>query len=151
LFRGVNPLTLDAKGRIAIPARYREELINSCNGRVVVTLGWQCCLLLYPLPQWIDVERKLNNLPSLDEQSESLKHLLMGFANDRELDGQSRILVPPVLRAKVGLTKQVVLVGQGNKFEIWDGQTWEANCERWLVAINNRENDLSSELVSLSL
>lgn len=132
MFRGVTNLTLDAKGRMAIPSRYRDRLLETCGGRLIITVDWDGCLLVYPLPEWELIERALMARPNMDKQVRRLQRLLMGHATECEFDGQGRILLPPPLREFAGLDKRVVLVGQGNKFELWDEDKWIEQREVWL-------------------
>jgi MraZ protein len=150
LFRGVNQLSLDAKGRMAMPSRYRDRLAECCEGQMVITVDPDHCLLLYPLPEWEEIERKLVRLPSLNKQARRLQRLLIGHATEVELDGNGRILLPPPLREFAGLDKHVVLTGQGNKFELWDERLWNERRETWL-AEQEEEGGLPPELESLSL
>lgn len=129
MFRGLSPLALDGKGRLAIPTRYRELLVQRCGGHLIVTLDPSGCLLLYPFPEWEPIERRLNALPSFDPLSRHMQRILVGSATDLELDGAGRILLPAPLREKARLDKDVVLVGQGNKFEIWNDQAWQAQLD----------------------
>lgn len=134
MFRGVHAIALDAKGRFMIPARFREELQENCEGCLVVTVDHQDpCLLLYPRPEWEAIERKLAALPTLHRQSRFLQRMLIGHAHDCELDGQGRVLLPDPLRQFARLEKQIVLLGQGKKFEIWDEATWNNKREEWLA------------------
>jgi len=132
LLRGLSKLALDTKGRVAIPARYREYLRDLCGGRIVVTIDPDRCLLIYPLSEWLEVEKNLVALPSNDQRSRVLKRTLIGHAEECELDGQGRILLSAPLRDWAGLTKRVVLTGQGNKFELWDESCWDAQREAWV-------------------
>lgn len=150
MFRGVTNLNLDAKGRIAMPARYRDRLMESCGGRLVVTVDRDGCLLIYPLPEWERIEQALMARPNMDKQVRRLQRLLLGHATECDLDGQGRILVPPPLREFAGLDKRAVLVGQGNKFELWDEERWSAQCNAWLEEEED-EAGLSAALESLSL
>ena len=150
MFRGVSPLQLDSKGRLAIPARYREALARRCSGQMVITVDRDHCLLLYPLPEWEEIERKLVRLPSFNKQARRLQRLLMGHATECELDGVGRILVPPPLRDFAGLNKAVVLIGQGNKFELWSEEAWTARRAEWL-AQEDDDGELPADLESLSL
>ena len=150
MFRGVNSLTLDSKGRLAIPTRYRDTLTRVCNGQLVLTVDRDHCLLLYPLPEWEEIEHKLVKLPSFNAQVRRLQRLLIGHATECELDGSGRILLPPLLREFAGLQKAVVLIGQGNKFEVWDEGAWNARRAEWLAAGQESEA-LPAELGSLSL
>lgn len=124
VFRGVNPLSLDNKGRMAMPAKYRDSLQESCAGQLVVTIDPDRCLLIFPLPVWEEIEPRLAQLPSTHKQARALKRLLLGYAEDCPMDGSGRILLPAPLRSFAHMDKRVVLVGQGNRFELWDEQSW---------------------------
>lgn len=150
MFRGVNALNLDNKGRLAIPTRYRDELARLANSRMVITVDRDHSLLLYPLPEWEEIERKLVKLPSFNVQARRLQRLLIGHATEVELDGNGRILLPPLLREFASLDKAVVMIGQGNKFEIWDEAKWNTRRAEWLTAAE-AEGELPDELGSLSL
>lgn len=152
MFRGVNNVTLDAKGRLSIPTRYRAKLQGICDGQLVVTVDRDHCLLLYPLHIWEEIERKLIKLPTLNRQARRLQRLLIGHASECELDSQGRVLLPPPLREFAELDKHVVLIGQGNKFEIWNEDTWSSNREQWFEEeISEEIGELSPELGTLSL
>lgn len=130
MFRGLSPIALDGKGRLAIPTKYREVLMERCGGRLVVTLDPHSgCLLLYPFPEWEPIERKLNALPSFNATSRKLARILVGTASDLEMDSSGRILLPAPLRERAHLDKEAVLVGQGNKFEIWSAADWESQID----------------------
>jgi MraZ protein len=98
VFRGANKVTLDSKGRMVMPTRYRERLQERCQGRLVITIDRDQCLLIYPLPDWEEIERKLMRLPTLNEQARRLQRLMVGHAADVDLDGHGRVLLPPKLR-----------------------------------------------------
>lgn len=150
MFRGLNAVNLDAKGRLAIPTRYRADLKELCENQLVVTRGLENCLLLYPYPEWEDVENKLVKLPSLDRKVKILQRLLIGHATESEMDGQGRLLLPDKLREFAGLTKRIALVGQLNKFEIWDEEVWHASSESWNEKISMEDlGELSPELASV--
>jgi MraZ protein len=152
LFRGVSSINLDDKGRLAIPTRYRSELQDCCDNQLVVTVGLDQCLLIYPLPEFEEIERKLVKLPSLNKQAKRLQRLLIGHATECELDGQGRFLIPEPLRRFAGLEKRVALIGQGNKFEIWDEDLWNSSRDEWIEEERTQDSeDLSPELGSLSL
>jgi len=146
-------LNLDAKGRLAIPVRYRKDLVGSENASVVVTANpYERCLWLYPRDEWQEVARKVIALPDLKKQSKSLKRLLLGYASELELDGQGRILLGAALREYAGMDKPVALIGQGNKFEIWAEEAWLATRDDCLESVMpGDEADLSEELANLSL
>jgi MraZ protein len=151
VFRGVTILNLDAKGRMAIPTRYRERISALGEGQLVVTLDMNDpCLLIYPTPEWEDIERKLVKLPSLNKQAARIKRILLGHASEVDLDSHGRILLPPALRELVNLEKKVILLGQGNKFEVWDEQTWNDRRDQMLDETGMDEG-LSGDLESLSL
>ncbi len=150
MFRGANKLTLDAKGRLVMPTRYRERLQERCGGKLVVTVDKDQCLLLYPLPDWEEIERKLMRLPTLNPQARRLQRLMVGHATDLELDGHGRLLLPPKLREFAMLTRDAMLVGQGMRFELWDEGRWNERREEWLAGEESAA-DLPAELESLSL
>lgn len=150
MFRGVHTLNLDAKGRLAIPTRYRDPLQQQGDGSLVVTVDPDHCLLLYPLPEWVEIERKLMRLPTLNPHVRRLQRLLVGHATECEIDGSGRILLPPPLREFAQLDKRVVLVGQGNKFELWEESTWNERREGWLAeGLGDMELDSGLESISL--
>ena len=136
MFRGANVISLDAKGRLTMPSRYRDEFMARCAGLLVVTIDTiDSCLCVYPLDEWELIEAKLRELPSLREENRRLQRLLIGNAVDLELDGSGRFLVPPRLREYAGLDKRAMLVGQLNKFQLWDEDAWNALADADLAAI----------------
>lgn len=152
MFRGVAELNLDAKGRMTMPTRYRERLNERCAGRMIVTIDTdERCLLLYPLPEWENIERKLDALPSFNAQARRVQRLLMGHATDTDMDNNGRLLLPPPLRQYAGLDKHVVLIGQGKKFELWDAAVWNERRDDWLAEETVGDEPLPAELQSLSL
>jgi len=150
MFRGANKVTLDAKGRMVMPTRYRDRLLERSQGRIVITVDRDQCLLLYPLPDWEEIERKLMRLPTLNEQARRLQRLMVGYASDVELDGHGRVLLPPKLREFAHLDRNAVLIGQGSRFELWDEKRWDESRDQWLQAEETAEL-LPPELGSLSL
>jgi MraZ protein len=136
---------------MAMPSKYRERLLAQCDGQMVVTVDRSdACLLLYPLPEWEDIERKLVRLGNLNPQARRLQRLLIGHATEVELDANGRILIPPPLREFANLDKRVALTGQGNKFEIWDETTWTEQRDTWITS-DDEQAELSADLESLSL
>ena len=133
-----------------MPVRYRQRLADSCEGRLVITVDRDHCLLLYPLPEWEEIERKLVKLPSFNKQARRLQRLLIGHATEVDLDGAGRLLLPPPLREFASLDKAIVLIGQGNKFELWDEALWNERRDGWLAEDDDLE-ELPAELESLSL
>ena len=126
LFRGVTELALDAKGRFAVPARHRDAIAAASGSRLVLTADPSRCLLLYPLAAWEPIQARLMALSSFDERLRGLQRLIVGHADDVEIDAAGRILVPPALRRYASRDKRVVLVGQGRKFELWNDAAWAA-------------------------
>lgn len=125
MFRGISNLSLDAKGRFAVPTRYREPLAAQCEGNLIITVSADDpCLAIYPLPVWLDIERQLDALPGTNRKATRIKRLLIGHATEVSLDASGRLLVPTELRAYASLDKGAVLVGQGKKFELWDEEAW---------------------------
>ncbi len=132
-FRGVSNLSLDAKGRIVLPARYRERLAEFCHSQLVVTIDTdQPCLLIYPLPEWELIEEKIEALPSFNPTTRRIQRLLIGHATEVEVDANGRMLLSNPLRDYAQLGKKVVLIGQGKKFELWDETLWNERMESWL-------------------
>ncbi len=150
LFRGINPLSLDNKGRLSVPVRYRQQLLNTAEGELILTVDFDRCLLLYPLSVWVDVEQKLIQLSSTHPRARALKRLLLGHAEECSMDASGRILLPAPLREFARLDKRVVLVGQGNKFEIWDEQAWHVWRETLLAGGGDEDSEPLPDLDSLA-
>lgn len=150
MFRGVNPLTVDAKGRLAIPMKYRDQLRADCGGRMVVTVDVSRCLLIYTLPEWEEIERRLMRLPTLNRKVRRLQGVLIGHATELDLDGHGRVLLPAVLREIASIDRKAMLIGQGNKFELWDEQAWADRRENWLAEDDDDDADLDGELGNLA-
>ena len=129
VFQGANQVNLDAKGRMAVPARVREPLTQGGTVKLVLTAHPEGCLLLYPEPAWEPIRARVMAFPSLDRQLNLWKRLLIGFAQECEPDGAGRLLIPPELRDFAHITRQVMFVGQGTHFEIWDLEQWNAQLE----------------------
>ena len=151
MFRGVNTINLDAKGRMAMPARYRDLLADKYAGRLVATVDFAGkCLLLYPIDEWEVIQQKVESLSSFDEASRRVQRMLIGHAHDLEMDGSGRILLPQILRGRAALDKHVALVGQGMKFEIWNEDTWNAQADSWFSG-ESGQTELPPALLSLSI
>ncbi|CAG0974796.1 Transcriptional regulator MraZ [Methylophilaceae bacterium] len=148
MFRGATSLNLDAKGRLAVPSRHRDALQTQCAGNLVLTAHPHRCLLLYPQPAWEPIQSKVMALSSFDRQSSALQRLLVGYAEDLELDSAGRLLVSPALREFAGLEKQAMLVGQGSHFELWNIEAWRAQLER---VMSGDDMSLPNELEGFSL
>ena len=149
MFKGGSTVNLDAKGRLALPTRYREDLITRCEGRVVLTVHDDRCLLLYALPDWDEIERKLVRLPNQNKRTRTLQRMVLGHATEIEMDKSGRILIPPRLREFASLEKRVVLAGLGNKFELWNDEAWDKRCSEWIS--DDGDDDLPDSLESLTL
>ena len=150
MFRGATKITLDDKGRMVMPTRYRASIQERAESKLVVTVDRDQCLLIYPLPDWEQTERKLMSLPSLHAQARRLQRLMVGHATDVELDGHGRVLLPPELREFAGLARYGMLIGQGNRFELWDETRWNERRSFWLKS-EEAATDLPSLLDSLAL
>ncbi len=151
VFRGLNPINLDAKGRMAVPARYRPK-IEEARGQMIVTIDTEDeCLLLYPLPRWEEIEKQIQALPSFNKSARRIQRLLIGHATEVELDGSGRILLPAPLREYASMKKEIVLVGQGPKLEVWSKANWEAGRDEWINTESEDSVHLPPELQSLSL
>lgn len=151
MFRGVSELSLDNKGRIAIPARYRDQLLLRSQGHCVITIDTdECCLLIYPLSEWEKIEQQIEALPSFDKRVRRVQRLLIGHATDSVIDNHGRMLIPPPLRDFAKLQKDVVLIGQGRKFELWNENTWR-NCRAQWLQEDIKDEQLPASLLSISL
>ena len=147
MFRSHHQISLDAKGRLVIPARYRDLLKEHCNGQLVITIDIQdACLRIYPLPVWEELEAQLERLPSTNPGVRRIQRLVLGYASDVEMDNSGRVLVPPALRQDAGLEKELVLVGQGKKLELWSEEKWN-NCLHEAVS---GTYELPEEIASIS-
>ncbi|ALZ97920.1 MULTISPECIES: division/cell wall cluster transcriptional repressor MraZ [Enterobacteriaceae] len=152
MFRGATLVNLDSKGRLSVPTRYRDQLNESASGQMVCTIDINhACLLLYPLPEWEIIEQKLSRLSSMNPQERRVQRLLLGHASECQMDSAGRLLIAPVLRQHAGLTKEVMLVGQFNKFELWDETTWYQRVKEDIDAEQSDSATLSERLQDLSL
>ena len=148
MFRGASKITLDGTGRMAIPTRYRDEIVSRSAGSLVATIDRDPCLLLYPLPDWEEMERRLMRLPGNKPAVRAYQRRIVGHAADMDMDSHGRILISKELREFAGLEKQVMLIGQGNKFELWDESKWS----QWMDESGNDDGlELPPELESLPL
>ena len=151
MFRGSDEVNMDAKGRMPIPARYRDDLLSEYNGNLVATISLtDTCLFIYPRPEWEELEAKIASMPTLNKSARSMQHLLIGSARDLELDGSGRVLMPKLLRDHAELGKGVTLVGQSHRLELWDTDNWNANRKALLDELANGL-EIPEDFQSLSL
>lgn len=130
MFQGAAQFNLDGKGRLTIPARYRDMLLAHCAGQLVLTADADGCLLIYPQPEWQPIREKLMQLSAFNPKTRALQRFLVGHAEDVVMDAAGRVLISSTLRDYAKLDKRVMLVGQGNKFELWDETRWQAQYEK---------------------
>lgn len=148
---GKHALAIDAKGRVAMPSRYRASLETLSENQLVVTVDTQDrCLLIYPLPEWEVVQEKISALSSFNKAARRIQRLLIGHATDVELDGAGRFLISAPLRDYAQLDKKVVLLGQGRKFELWSEELWDQTCEEY-IAVAGTDEAMTAELEQISL
>ncbi|NLS43700.1 transcriptional regulator MraZ [BEV proteobacterium] len=152
MFHGTTLINLDSKGRLAVPTRYRETLSETSQGQMVCTIDLhQPCMLLYPLPEWEIIEQKLSRLSSMNPAERRVQRLLLGHASECQMDNAGRLLIASTLRQHASLTKEVMLVGQFNKFELWDEQAWYQQVKDGIDAEQSSDAPLSDRLQDLSL
>ncbi len=151
VFRGSNEINMDTKGRMAIPARYRDALMSEFDGSLVATISiTDTCLFIYPRPEWEEMEVKIARMSTFNKDTRRLQHLLIGNARDLDLDGSGRVLIPQELREYAKLDKKVTLVGQSHRLELWDTESWNSNRKAWLDEVASGL-DIPEDIQSLSL
>ena len=154
-FRGVSACNVDAKGRFAMPTKYRESFHETSSSKCVITIDTEDdCLLLYPLPVWEEIEASLQSLPSLNRKVRRIQRLLIGHASEVEIDAQGRVLLPTILRQFAHVNKKVMMVGQGKKFELWSEENWLGACKTWLEqgkTMQKEGEEIPDELSSISV
>ncbi len=126
MFRGSYEHTVDSKGRVSVPSKFREIIADRYEGRLVLAMDYDRCLTVYPLEEWEKLEEKIRNLPTMKKEVKDFMRFLLASATECELDKQGRVLITPVHRQHAGITKNVTLVGIIDKIEIWDSKAWEA-------------------------
>ena len=152
MFRGITNLSVDTKGRLAIPSRYRNSIIDASNRQIIVTVDHtDHCLLIYPMQDWINIEEQLMKLSNMNRRSRNVQRLLLGHAFECELDNQGRIRIAAPLREYAGLEKKVVLVGQLNKFELWNADTWQTERDAWITEAQSDDMEMDDALSQVSL
>jgi MraZ protein len=151
VFRGLSAVNLDVKGRLAIPMKYRQLLVDLCAGRLVATIDTEeRCLLIYPIDEWEVIQAKIEALPSFNPSARRIQRLLIGHATDIELDANGRILLSQPLREYAQLDKETILLGQGKKLELWSKDLWDSRRDDYIAEVNAPEV-LPDELLNLSL
>ena len=123
-FLGQHIYSLDNKGRVSIPAEFREVLADRYDDKVVLMKNYDRCLLAYPVEEWRKLDEKIRALPASDPNVIKYLRIYYSSAKVCELDGQGRILIPPTLKTYAGLSREVVIIGLSNRMELWDLQTW---------------------------
>ncbi len=132
---------------MAIPAKVRDTLASVCEGRLVVTAHTEeRCLLVYPEPQWLDLQPKIEALPNIHRKARRMQRLLLGYATPLELDGNGRVLLPQTLRDYASLEKKLMLIGQGKKLELWSESGWRQELDT-----GDDDESMPEEMLSLSL
>lgn len=129
VFQGASAISLDAKGRLAVPMRYRDSIAAQGEGRIVLTAHPHRCLLLYPRPAWDPIAEKIMALPGFDPNVAAMQQLLVGHADELEMDSAGRILISPTLRRLSGIGREVMMFGQGTHFKLWNPEAWEKQFE----------------------
>lgn len=124
MFQGASSLNLDAKGRLSVPTRHRDVLITIASGQLTMTKHPHGCLMIFPRPEW---EKFRDRIAALPMSAQWWKRIFLGNAMDVDMDATGRALVSPELRAAAGLTRDAVLLGMGNHFELWDKATYDAH------------------------
>ncbi|WP_276895436.1 division/cell wall cluster transcriptional repressor MraZ [Frischella perrara] len=148
MFSGATSVSLDSKGRLAIPTRYREKMLEG----MVCTIGLHDpCLMLYPMEEWVLIEQKLAKLSTMNEVERRIVRLLLGHASECVMDNSGRILIVNSLRQYAQLDKNIMFVGQSNKFEIWDEAKWHQQIEDDIAIISNDFTNLSENLKNLTI
>jgi len=126
MFRGSFEHSVDAKGRVSVPSRFREIIMDRYEGKLVLTRDLDNCVMAYPLEEWERIEEKFRALPQSKQEVKDYARIIFASASDCELDRQGRILIPPALRDSAKISRSVVIVGIINKIEIWDRSAWDA-------------------------
>lgn len=152
MFRGLHEHTIDAKGRMSLPVRFREQLAPMSSGEAeevnfILTTGIDRCLVLYPVQQWQDLEEKLAGLSQFDPAVVTIRRIYLAGATEVTLDKNGRLLIPPMLREYAGLCRDVVWAGMGNTVELWGKEHWNLQAE----ASRSDRQAVSAALAGLGL
>lgn len=152
-FRGITKLSVDAKGRLAMPKNHRDKLEKDGISELVVTADTTPgCLLIYPLPVFEEVEQHLTQMPNLTKRARAAQRRFIGYASDVEMDATGRIPLSAELRDYSGISRKAYLIGQGKKFELWEEAAWEQECAKWKLESEDDEtsDETPSELLNIS-
>ena len=146
MFKGRSNLSIDSKGRTSMPQRYKKFFCENKKCRLVITVDKDKCLLIYTQKNWLRIEKQLSNLPSYNSEARFIQRLLIGHATESDIDSQGRFLIPNPLREYAGIQKKIILLGQGNKFELWSESIWNKNMKGWL---SNRDgSDINNDALN---
>ena len=148
MFRGSSFHTIDPKGRIIVPARFRDVIKASGQDRVMIT-GMDGCLFAYVIDEWAKIEKKILQLPQKSDSMRRFQRIFIGSAQDCKCDAQGRVLVPPALKVYAGLEKEIVLVGVLSRFEIWSKENWDR--EHGLMEGDLGDEQVRQEIAQLGL
>jgi len=149
VFRGANSINLDSKGRIAIPAKYRNSIAESAESHMIVTCDpYENCLLIFTLKHWESTEADLQALSNSKPLFRRLKRIMLAHATEVDMDASGRLLIPGVLRERASLNKESMLIGQGNTFQLWNESEWNGLMQEDLSVLRSEELD-SDELPDL--
>ena len=152
MFRGNSSLSLDSKGRLAIPSRYRARLAELSDSVLIQTINpLDRCVWIYPLNEWEVIEPKLHALSDFVKDSRRTKQLMLGYADECSLDSHGRIRITARLKGIAELDKKAVILGQGNKLELWDESAWNIQHDEWLKSLEEDSGTPSEALQQLSL
>ncbi len=152
MFRGTHYLSNDVKGRFAVPMRYRDLLMKASSGGLVITVHPTVrCLLIYPTPQWNEIQLKIEKLSNVKENLHDIQLMLMGMASDVEMDSQGRVPIAQHLREFAQIEKKGVLIGQGKRFEYWQEEKWNAKVQQWTTNGLVSDDEMEAEIANLTL
>ena len=152
MFRGITHLNIDTKGRLAMPSRYRDAISSESANQLIVTVDHtDRCLLIYPMKDWVKVEEQLMGLSNMNRRARNVQRLILGHASECELDSQGRILVAAPLREYASLQKKTTLVGQLNKFELWDADAYLIQRDAWIAEAQDDDFDADEALSQVSI
>lgn len=152
MFKGASALSLDTKGRFAMPTKYRQPLLSDEQGELVCTIAInEPCLWLYPQSEWDEIAARLVKLSNMNPRARRLQRMLVGHATEYQLDKNGRILLSPTLRQHAGLSKKIMLIGLLNKFEIWDEARWHQQMQLDTEVERNGDFDMTPEFEHFSL